>query len=236
MKRIRAGDADLVLAGGAEALITPAVLWAWEALRTLADVDPLHPVRSCKPFSRQRSGLVMGEGAAFLVLEPLEGALSRQAHILGELVGYANTTDALHLTRPSVEGQARAMRRALDDARLAPQDIGYINAHGTATDANDATEAEAIRSIFPETVSVSSTKSVHGHWMGAGSAVEALLTLMAVRRRLVPPTAFLDDIDPACALNHVLDEPRALPDLRYAMSNSFAFGGTCGVLIAKAYP
>lgn len=234
VKRLRHGEADVVLAGGTESMILPGVLWVWEALRTLAAIDEAAPEQSCKPFSKRRSGLVMGEGAAFFVLEPYEAAKARGANLLGEIVGVASTSDSSHLTRPSVEGQARAMRRALQDAGLAPDAVAYINAHGTATEANDPTEAEAIRQVFGERVRVSSTKAVHGHWMGAASALELLVTMMALRDRAVPPTAFLEAIDPACALNHVLGSAQGVPDLSYAMSNSFAFGGTSSVLIAKA--
>jgi 3-oxoacyl-[acyl-carrier-protein] synthase II len=205
----------------------------------LADIDPIEAKRSCKPFSKNRSGMVLGEGAAFFVLEAWDHAQSRGAEILAELKGFASTSDSVHLTKPSVAGQARAMRAAIKDANLQPQEIGYINAHGTGTQANDSTEAAAIREVFGShaaTLPVSSTKAVHGHLLGGASALELLITLKSLRDGRVPPTANLDQIDPECALDHVLVQSRETPNLRYAMSNSFAFGGTSGVLIAAAVP
>jgi 3-oxoacyl-[acyl-carrier-protein] synthase II len=234
--RIRHGEAQLMLAGGSEALILPGVVHAWEALRTLAEIDPLDPATSCKPFSIRRSGLVLGEGAAFFVLEDWEAALSRGAQPLAELCGYATGSDSTHLTRPSVAGQSAAMRAALRSAGLPAHAIGYINAHGTATAANDSTEAAAIREVFgehAESLPVSSTKAVHGHLLGAAAALELLVVLHVLRDRSAPPTAHLDEPDPACPLDHVVGAARALPALEYAMSNSFAFGGTTGVLIAR---
>ncbi len=236
MRRIRHGDADLMLCGGAEALVIPSVAHVWEALRTLADVDPADPARSCKPFDANRSGLVLGEGACMFVLESLEHAQARGAPILAELVGFATGSDSVHLTRPSVEGQARAMRAALRDADLTAAQIGYINAHGTATAANDSTEAAAIQAVFGELATqppVSSTKAVHGHLMGAAAAVELLVCLLALQQQRVPPTAHLQQVGDGCALDHVLGTARSVPDLQAAMSNSFAFGGTTGVLILQ---
>jgi len=238
-RKIRYGEVSLMVAGGAEALLYPGVVYAWEALRTLADIDPIEAKRSCKPFSKNRSGMVLGEGAAFFVLEAWDHAQSRGAEILAELKGFASTSDSVHLTKPSVAGQARAMRAAIKDANLQPQEIGYINAHGTGTQANDSTEATAIREVFGShaaTLPVSSTKAVHGHLLGGASALELLITLKSLRDGRVPPTANLDQIDPECALDHVLVQSRETPNLRYAMSNSFAFGGTSGVLIAAAVP
>jgi len=234
-RKIRYGEVTLMLAGGAEALIYPGVVHAWEALRTLAEVDPVAPDRSCKPFSKNRSGMVLGEGAAFFVLEAWDHALARGAEILAELKGFASTSDSGHLTKPSIEGQARAMRMALQDANIQGHEIGYINAHGTGTLANDSTEAEAIREVFGDHTAylpVSSTKAVHGHLLGGASALELLITIQSLRDQRVPPTANLEEVDPACALDHVLVQARPTPNLRYAMSNSFAFGGTSGVLIA----
>jgi 3-oxoacyl-[acyl-carrier-protein] synthase II len=238
-RKIRYGEASLMVAGGVEALIYPSVLHAWEALRTLAEPDPLSISRSCKPFSKNRTGMVLGEGAAFFVLEAWDHAQSRGAEILAELKGFASTSDSVHLTKPSVAGQAHAMCAALKDANLQPQEIGYINAHGTGTQANDSTEAAAIREVFgthAATLPVSSTKAVHGHLLGGASALELLITLKSLRDGRVPPTANLDQIDPECVLDHVLVQSRETPNLRYAMSNSFAFGGTSGVLIAAAVP
>lgn len=238
-RRIRQGEVALMLAGGSESLILPGVVHAWEALRTLAETDPANPAASCKPFSRRRSGLVLGEGAAFFVLESWEAALARGARPLAELCGYATGSDSGHLTRPSVAGQARAMAAALRDAGLPPEAIGYVNAHGTATQANDSTESAALAAVFGSHLArlpVSSTKAVHGHLLGAAAAVELLVSVLALREGRIPPTAHLEDPDPECALDHVTGGPRTLPDLEYAMSNSFAFGGTTGVLIARRAP
>ncbi len=173
--RIRAGAADVMLAGGAEAPLTLGTIKAWEALKTLATEDPVDPSASCKPFAKNRSGLVLGEGAAVVVLEEWEHARRRGAPVIGELVGYGLSTDSEHITRPSVAGQARALQLALDSAEIAPRDVGYINAHGTGTLANDAVETAAIRQVFgaaAERIPVSSTKSMHGHLLGAAGAVE----------------------------------------------------------------
>jgi len=236
-RKIRYGDASVMLAGGTEALLYPGVLHAWEALRTLADTDQSNPAYSCKPFSTKRTGMVLGEGAAFFVLESWEHAENRGAVILAELKGFSSTSDSGHLTKPSVVGQVRAMQAALRDANLQPEQIGYINAHGTGTQANDRAEAAAIREVFgihQVSPSVSSTKAVHGHLLGGASALEFLVTLLALKDCSVPPTANLEEIDPECELNHVIGMFRKTPNLRYAMSNSFAFGGTSGVLIAAA--
>jgi 3-oxoacyl-[acyl-carrier-protein] synthase II len=165
-RRIARGEADVMVAGGAEACLNFGTLKAWEALRTLAAEDPADPSASCKPFAKDRTGLVLGEGAAMLVLEERERALARGAAIHAEIAGYGLATDATHITRPSVEGQAAALRAALDDARMGPGEIGYINAHGTGTQANDGVETAAIKSVFGKGaygVPVSSTKSMHGH-------------------------------------------------------------------------
>ena len=239
MRRIRYGEADVMLCGGAEALLYPSVVHAWDALRTLADKDAAAPERSCKPFDARRSGLVLGEGACFFVLEDWEHAEARGAEILAELVGFATGSDSEHLTRPSVAGQARAMRAALQDAHLKPEQVGYINAHGTATHANDGAEAAAIRDVFGDhapRLPVSSTKAVHGHLMGAAAAIELLIAIQALRRQEVPPTAHLQVVDAECALDHVIGAARPTPGLQVAMSNSFAFGGTTGVLIARRAP
>lgn len=231
-RRIRAGDAAVMLCGGAEALLVPAVVAAWDALRTLASRDPGDAGRSCRPFDRSRSGLVLGEGACLFVLEDWAHAEARGARILAEVIGYFTGSDSGHLTRPSVAGQAAALRGVLADAGLTPGEVGYINAHGTATAANDPTEAEAIRTVFPDwaRLPVSSTKAVHGHLMGAAGAAELLACLFALQRQCVPPTANLHDIDPACTLDHVQGEARPVDGLHVALSSSFAFGGTSAVL------
>ena len=235
-RRIAAGEADVVLAGGAEAPLTLGTLKAWEALKTLAPCDPLDVSASCKPFSKDRSGLVLGEGAAALVLEELEHARARGVPVLAEIAGYGVCTDASHITRPSVEGQARAMKLALDDAGMAAADIGYINAHGTGTQANDAVETAAIRQVFgsrADATPVSSTKSMHGHLLGGAGALELVAGILAMWRETLPPTMHLANPDPACDLDYVTGGARAAPGLGAVMSSSFAFGGTNAVLVAR---
>lgn len=234
--RIRSGAAPIALAGGAEAPLTPGTLKAWEALKTLASEDPADPSASCKPFSKDRSGLVLGEGAAVVMLEEWEHATRRGAPLYGELVGYGLSTDSAHITRPTVEGQARAMRLALASARTLPERIGYINAHGTGTPANDAVETAAIRQVFgasADDIPVSSSKSMHGHLLGAAGAVELIATLLAVRTRTIPPTMHLRVPDPECDLDYVPNVAREAQHVELAMSNSFAFGGTNAVLICR---
>ena len=234
-RRIAAGEVDAMVAGGAEAPLTLGTLKAWEALRTLAPEDPAGAERSCRPFSRDRNGLVLGEGAAVLVLEDGERARRRGAPVLAELVGYGLFTDASHITRPSVGGQAEAMRRALADAGADAAAIGYINAHGTGTQANDGVETAAIRQVFGErasAIAVSSTKSMHGHLLGAAGALELAATILAMARGVIPPTINLRVPDPECDLDYVPEKARAAT-VRMAMSNSFAFGGTNAVLVAR---
>jgi 3-oxoacyl-(acyl-carrier-protein) synthase len=236
-KRIARGEADVMLAGGAEAPLNFGTLKAWDALKTLAAEDPADPAASCKPFAKDRSGLVLGEGAAMLVLESWDRAVARGAPILAELAGYGLCTDAVHITRPSVEGQARAMRRALDDAAMAPSDIDYINAHGTGTQANDPVETAAIKQVFGDEarrIPVSSTKSMHAHLLGAAGAVEFVAAILAMRRAILPPTINLRKPDPECDLDYVALGARAVAAPRAVMSNSFAFGGTNAVLVARA--
>lgn len=185
----RGGGCDVC--GGSEAPLTQGTLKAWDALRTLAIEDPEDPARSCKPFAKDRTGLVLGEGAAVLLLESLDHAEKRGAPIRGEIGGYGLCTDCDHITRPSVAGQARAMRLALADAAATPADIDYINAHGTGTLQNDAVETQAIKEVFGDRarrIPVSATKSMHGHLLGAAGAMELVATLMAVRRGAIPPT------------------------------------------------
>ncbi|HET7546604.1 MAG TPA: beta-ketoacyl-[acyl-carrier-protein] synthase family protein [Usitatibacter sp.] len=235
-RRIAHGEADAMIAGGAEAPLNFGTMKAWEALRTLAPADPADPSASCKPFAKDRAGLVLGEGAAMLVLEERERAAARGVHIHAEIAGYGLATDGVHLTRPSVEGQAAAMRLALADARMAPGDIGYVNAHGTGTQANDAVETAAIKRVLgahAARVPVSSTKSMHGHLLGAAGALEMAAAILALGRGMVPPTRNLRAPDPECDLDYVAEGARAVP-LGAVMSNSFAFGGTNAVLIARA--
>ena len=236
-QRIRSGDVDVMLAGGTEAPLTFGVLRAWEAMRTLAAEDPIDPAASCRPFARSRTGLVLAEGAAFLVLEEWSHAVARGARIRAELSGYGLTSDVTHITRPTAEGQTAAMRAALRSAALHPDQIDYVNAHGTGTLQNDAVETAAIKDVFGPrayTLPVSSTKSMHGHLLGAAGALEFLISVVSLERGIVPPTMHLDVPDDACDLDYVAGRARNGVPLRAVMSNSFAFGGTNAVLIAKA--
>jgi 3-oxoacyl-(acyl-carrier-protein) synthase len=237
-RQIRHGYADVMLAGGSEALLTVGVMKAWEALRTLALEDPAGPGASCKPFSRQRNGLVLGEGACVMVLENAERAAARGARIYGELAGYACASDACHISKPDAAGQARAIRAALADACMQPADIGYINAHGTATLVGDVQETRAIKEVFGSrapNIPVSSTKSMHGHLMGATGAVEFMASILAMHHKAVPPTINLNEPDPECDLDYVPNVGRHDVPLDAVMSNSFAFGGSNAVLIARRY-
>lgn len=223
---VRNGSVDCALAGGSEAPFTMGVIRAWEAMRVLA-------TDTCRPFSRSRTGLVLGEGAAMLVLEPLDAALARGARVYAELCGFGMSSDAHHITMPSAAGAAKAMRAALLDGRVDCAEVGYINAHGTGTKANDVTETAAIRSVFgPRTPAVSSTKAVHGHTLGAAGAVEAVATVLAIHRGVLPPTANYQEPDPECDLDYVIEGPRQVK-VAAAMSNSFAFGGLNAVLVFR---
>jgi nodulation protein E len=219
---VRNGVAEIAIAGGSEAPFSLGHLKAWEAMRV---VSP----DTCRPFSRDRHGIILGEGAAMLVLEPMDRARARGARIWGEISGFGMSSDASHLTHPSVDGPVRAMRAALKDAALAPDSIGYINAHGTATEINDPTEAAAIREVFTHRVPVSSTKSMHGHVLGAAGALEAAATLMALHHGVIPPTANFTEPDPTCDLDAVPNTARQA-QIEHALSNSFAFGGLNAVL------
>lgn len=233
-QRIRNGQASVMLTGGSDATLSYGVVRAWEALRVLADGDAASASRACRPFSSDRSGFVLGEGAAALVLENWDHAIARKAPILAELVGYGSTSDCSHLVRPAAAGQVRAIQLALADAGLSPDEIDYVNAHGTATREGDPTEIQALRTVFGERaaeLAVSATKSMHGHMMGATGAVEALLTVMALQHDTLPPTASLDTVDPACAgVRHITGTALRGSHPRAALSNSFAFGGSNVVL------
>jgi 3-oxoacyl-[acyl-carrier-protein] synthase II len=236
LRVIQSGRADAIVAGGSEALLVPGTLAAWQALRTLAPADAADPAASCKPFDQRRSGLVLGEGAAAFVLEEESRARQRGAPILALLTGYGNSCDASHMSRPDRDGQVRAMRAALADAALPMEAIGYINAHGTATAVGDVVEAEAINAVFgavAESVPVSSTKSLHAHLLGGAGALEFGAALLPLLRGALPPTAFLDQPDPACRLRHVPREAQRVTPPRAVMSNSFAFGGSNVVLVAE---
>lgn len=234
--RIKHGYADLAVAGGSESLLTYGVIKCWEALGTLAREYPGDASASCRPFSKDRSGFVLGEGAAVLILEELERAQKRGAYIYGEVAGYGTSSDAQHITRPEIEGQAGAIELALEDAGLGPEDIDYINAHGTATALNDLVETQAIKKVFgprAHQIPVSSTKSMHGHLMGAAGAVEFAIALLSIKYQAAPPTAHLLVPDPECDLDYVAMTGRSGVRVKAAMSNSFAFGGSNVALIAR---
>ena len=227
---VRSGVADAAVAGGTEACLTMGAVRAWEAMRVLAD-------DTCRPFCKQRRGLVLGEGAAVFVLETLERAQRRGATILAELAGAGMSADAGDIVFPSDVGAAKAMQRALADAKLAPEAFDYINAHGTGTPANDPTETKAIRRTFgthADALAVSSTKSMHGHALGAAGAIELVATIGAIRDSVIPPTANFIDADPECDLDYVPNAAREKP-VRAALSNSFAFGGLNAVLALRRF-
>lgn len=235
--RVASGDLDIAIAGGAEAPLSFGSLKAWEALRTLAIIDANEPSASCKPFSKNRSGMVLGEGAAMVVLEPWERAVARGASIHGEILGYGLSTDASHITRPSVEGQVAAIRAALRSAALDPSAIDAINAHGTGTQANDAIETAAIKAVFGErahSIPISATKALHGHLLGAAGALECVLSLLAMQHAAALPTMHLLMPDPECDLDYVANAARENVAARTMLSNSFAFGGTNAVLVLRA--
>lgn len=233
-KRIRNGEATLMVTGGSDVPLAYAVMKAWDALRVVALGDEDSAPGCCRPFHPGRSGLVLGEGAATLILEEWEHARARGATILAELVGYGTCSDHSHLVRPDRDGQVRAMRLALDDAGLSPDDVDYVNAHGTATIEGDAIEVDSLRTLLgarAAEVPVSATKSMHGHLMGAAGAIEALTTVLALHQDALPPTANLDTIDPACAgVRHIVGGALYNSGARVALSNSFAFGGCNAVL------
>jgi nodulation protein E len=227
---VRSGQVDCAVTGGAEACITFGTLRGWEAMRVMAP-------DTCRPFSKDRRGMILGEGAAMLVLEPLERAQARGAQILGEIVGFGMSADAADLTAPYLGGMTRAMEGALADAQLAARDIQYINAHGTGTTANDQAETQALHQVFGTQagkLAVSSTKSMVGHALGASGALEMVATLLALREGIVPPTIGYLGPDPACDLDYVPNEARAMT-IDAALSNSFAFGGLNAVLAVKKF-
>ena len=227
---VRSGAAPMALTGGSEATIFLGSLKAWEAMRVISK-------DTCRPFSADRSGLILGEGGAMLVLEPLEAALARGARPLAEIVGFGMSSDAGHMTLPSPEGATRAMRKAIRDSGLAPEQFGYINAHGTGTQANDSTETAAIRATFgshADRLAVSSTKSMHGHTLGAAGAIEAVASVLTLNRGILPPTANYTSPDPQCDLDVIPNQSRTA-SVEACLSNSFAFGGLNAVLAFRAY-
>ena len=237
-RRIRAGDTKVILTGGSDATQTYGVARAWEAMRLVAPGEGEAAAQACRPFAADRRGLVLGEGAAALVLEDWEHAVDRGARIHAELVGYGASCDHSHLVRPDVAGQVQAIRSALEQGGLAPDEVGYVNAHGTATLEGDPVEVRALCEVFGEharKLPVSATKSMHGHLLGAAGAIEALITVMSLSRQAIAPTAHLAGrLDPACeGVDHVFDGRRQV-QLAAALSNSFAFGGSNAVLAFRA--
>ena len=238
MRAIRSGAIDVAVVGGSESLLTPGVVAGWQAMRVLAPIaaDATADVaaRACRPFARDRVGFALGEAAAAFVLESIGHARARGAAWRWQLAGYASNCDGVHITNPDAEGQVRAMRAALADAGLAAAEIGHVNAHGTATLAGDAAEAMSITEVFgAHAVPVTSTKAIHGHLLGAGGAVELLAAACALVAARLPPTANTELVDPAFAIDLVTGSARPAPQLRHALSSSFAFGGTNAVLVAS---
>jgi 3-oxoacyl-[acyl-carrier-protein] synthase II len=236
-KAVQSGEIDVAIAGGTEALIVPGVVLAWQAMQTLSSFDAAQPqgaARSVRPFSADRSGFALGEGAAFMVIESEERARRRNARRYATLSGWGVSCDASHLTKPDPQGQARALRASLQRAGLQPRDVGYCNAHGTATRIGDPIEREALSLVWGDELDrlrVSSTKGLHGHLLGAAGALEAMLTVLALHRRQLPPNANCTEVDAACRMNLVLEPNTAAPQLEAAVSSSFAFGGTNAVLL-----
>jgi 3-oxoacyl-[acyl-carrier-protein] synthase II len=237
-KIIERGQADAMIAGGSEAAITPMGIGGFAAMRALSRRND-EPERSSRPFDKDRDGFVVGEGSGVLVLETLEGAKSRGASIYAEIVGYGMTSDAYHITAPCEDGDGaiRVMREALDDAGVRPEQVNYINAHGTSTEYNDKTETRAIKAVFGEhalRLAVSSTKSMTGHLLGGAGGLEAGITALAIKERVLPPTINYETPDPECDLDYVPNEKRS-EAVEYALSNSFGFGGTNASLLFKRY-
>lgn len=227
---VRQGTLDAVIAGGSEAPLSFGSLKAWETMRVVS-------TDTCRPFSKDRSGMILGEGGSMFVMEELERAKARGAKIYAEICGFGMSADAHHLTMPLAQGAAKAMRGALTDANLRPEQVGYINAHGTATQANDPMESEAIRIVFgdhTDNIPVSSTKSMHGHTLGAAGAIEGAATVLGLHNKLLPPNANFNEPDPQCNINVIANE--ALPaEPEAAISNSFAFGGLNAVVAFKRW-
>ncbi|VWX58984.1 Beta-ketoacyl synthase [Burkholderiales bacterium 8X] len=234
-KAVACGEVDLAIAGGSEALIVPGVVLAWQAMQTLAGFEPGREAEAVKPFASDRSGFALGEGAAFLVLESAAHARRREARVYARMAGWGIGCDATHLTKPDAGGQARAIRAALQKAGRAPGEVGYCNAHGTATRIGDLVEAEALGQVWGDALGelrVSSTKALHGHLLGAAGALEAVIGVLALHRQQLPPNANCLEADPACRLNVVLEKNgTAAERLEAVLSNSFAFGGTNAALV-----
>ncbi|MGG4220757.1 beta-ketoacyl-ACP synthase II [Paenibacillus jamilae] len=235
-RMIQRGDADAMICGGAEATIRPIGIAGFCSMRAMSTRND-EPEKASRPFDTERDGFVMGEGSGVLILESLEHALKRGAHIYGEVIGYGLSGDAHHMTEPDPEGAARCIRMAIRDAGLNPEDIDYINAHGTSTPVGDKSETEAVKKTLGEhayKVAISSTKSMTGHLLGAAGGVEAVICGLALQHQTIPPTINLDNQDPACDLDYVPNKPRKA-ELNVVMSNSFGFGGHNATVILKKY-
>jgi 3-oxoacyl-[acyl-carrier-protein] synthase II len=237
-KSIRLGECDAVIAGGAEAAITPLGMGGFSVMKALSTHND-NPAAASRPFDKDRDGFVMGEGAGIIILEELESAKKRGANILAELVGYGANSDANHVTAPAPQGEgaARCMRLALASSGINPEEVGYINAHGTSTPYNDANESKAIKAVFgahAKKVAVSSTKSMTGHMLGAAGGAEAVVSVLALLRGVLPPTINYTTPDPECDLDYVPNQPREIR-VEAAMSNSFGFGGTNAVLLFRRF-
>ncbi len=235
-RSIRDGYSHVVIAGGAEAMLNDGSVAAWQAVGVVAKEHADGARMSSRPFDLERTGLVLGEGAATLILESEERAAARGAEPLAEVVGFGASSDAHKLTEPSVDGQERAIRNALEDAGVPADDVGYINAHATGTPTGDPVEIEAVKRVFgaaAQNVAISSTKSMHGHLVGASGALECAITALALHERRIPPTAHLTVPDPECDLDCVAGVGRDAPDLEVALSNSFAFGGSNATLVLR---
>ncbi|MCG0313709.1 MAG: beta-ketoacyl-[acyl-carrier-protein] synthase II, partial [Calditerricola sp.] len=237
-KIIQRGEADVMVAGGTEATIRPLAFAGFCAARAMSTRND-EPEKASRPFDKDRDGFVMGEGAGVLILEELEHAKRRGAPIIAEVIGYGMSADAFHLTQPDPDGDGakRAMLAAIRDAGIRPEEVDYINAHGTSTELNDKVETQAIKAAFGEhayKLAISSTKSMTGHMLGAAGAVEAIATALALRDQILPPTINYETPDPACDLDYVPNEARRAP-VRVALSNSFGFGGHNATIALKRY-
>jgi nodulation protein E len=222
---VRSGMCDVAITGGSEAPFSHGILKAWEAMRVVSPTV-------CRPFSRDRNGMILGEGAAMMTIETLEHARARGAEPIAEIVGFGMSADAHHITQPSAEGAAKAVRLALKDAGIGPEQVGYVNAHGTGTTVNDSTETRALHLAFGDhanKLAISSTKAMHGHTLGAAGAIESSAAVLALVNGFAPPTIHFNECDPECDLDYVPNHAREL-DFEYAISNSFAFGGLNAVL------
>jgi 3-oxoacyl-[acyl-carrier-protein] synthase II len=230
------GDADVMIAGGSEAVITPLTIAGFAAMRALSTRNE-EPARASRPFDKDRDGFVMGEGSGIMVFETLEHAQRRGARIYAELAGYGMSADAYHMTLPALDGAVRSMRLCLQDAKLAPSGVDYVNAHGTSTPAGDINETQALKEVFGEharKLAVSSTKSMTGHLLGAAGGIESVITVLSIARGMLPPTINYETPDPECDLDYVPNTARPA-QVRAALTNSFGFGGTNASLIFKRF-